>query len=133
MRKSAFGNARYINAIGSIFEWGRSLSTSNAETQTLTDLISYQRCMQCDFMCDFLLFVANEREKESEKEGENKREEKMSENTKRDGMREKCTKLCGMEIKGFCISFSLYVLECKVTSLHCCSGGAHTRRATCVP
>lgn len=71
MRKSALGNARYINAIGSIFEWRWSLSTSNAETQTLTDLISYQRCMQCDFMCDFLLFM------------QKKIKEKMSANTKK--------------------------------------------------
>lgn len=32
MRKSAFGNARYINAIGTIFEWWWAFSTSNAET-----------------------------------------------------------------------------------------------------
>lgn len=50
MRQPTFGQSGHIDPVGTIFKRWRSHSTGNTETQTLSDLISNQSCMQRYFM-----------------------------------------------------------------------------------
>lgn len=46
MRQTALRNARYENAIAVVLKRRRTLAAGNAETQSLSNLIPYQRRVQ---------------------------------------------------------------------------------------